>query len=68
VRDFINANDTSANINIFYTNPPDNNDPPIGIAWVSAACSSSKYRSAIIESYYNTDVQNAQVYFSSFFN
>jgi hypothetical protein len=54
-------NDSNANVNIFFTNPMDS-DSTIGIAWLGAACTTAnQYRAAIIESYYNTDVQNAQV-------
>ncbi len=53
--------DLSANVNLFFTSPVDN-DGIYGASFLGVACYKySFYRSAIIESYYNSDVQNAQV-------
>jgi hypothetical protein len=53
--------DLSANVNLFFTSPVDT-DGIYGASFSGVACYKySFYRSAIIESYYNADVQNAQV-------
>ncbi len=67
---FLNDYD-EANINIFFVASPDNNNNITGISWQRSACHpDNKYRTTIVEAYFPSELQNAQVqikHFPTFF-